>query len=158
MTQMTRIIAFSLVALAVFAGAAQAKVKPEILGISLEMRREAAQARLKALGELQKDDRKRQEVWAIKDPRISHLLIGYDDENRVRYVTAIARTDGPRIRYQEIADLKVAQRGVNQGNYRFTWEIPERRGQLAFVVIALGRDPNFLESYSIKKVQDKEID
>jgi hypothetical protein len=147
-----------LVALAGLASAAQAKMKPEIMGISLEMGREAAQARLKTLGQLQKEDRKRQEVWAIKDPRISHLLVGYDNDNRVRYVTAIARTDGPHIRYREIAELKNAQRGNYQGNYRFTWEIPERRGQFAFVVIAHGRDPNFLESYSIKKVADEEID
>jgi len=159
MTRIKRILSLGLfVALAGLASAAQAKVKPEIMGISLEMGREAAQARLKALGQLEKEDRKRQEVWAVKDPRISHLLVGYDGENRVRYVTAIARTDGPRIRYQEIAKLKSAQRSNYQGNYRFTWEIPERRGQFAFVVIAHGRDPNFLDSYSIKKLADEEVD
>src|SRR5689334_7452809 len=147
-----------LLALAGLAGAAQAKMKPEIMGVALEMSREAEQARLKAIGQLEKEDRRRQEVWAIKDPRFSHLLVGYDADYRVRYVTAIARTDGPRMRYQEVADLKSAQRLNNQGNYRFTWEIPERRGQFAFVVIALGRDPNFLDSYSIKKVGEKEVD
>ena len=140
------------------AAAVQARVKPEIMGVALDMSREAAQSRLKAIGQLEKEDRKRQEVWAIKDPRISHLLVGYDADYRVRYVTAIARTDGPRMRYQEVADLKSAQRRNNQGNYRFTWDIPERRGQFAFVVIALGRDPNFLDSYSIKKVGEKEVD
>src|ERR1051326_7337411 len=152
MTRIKRIPLVLLLALAGLAGAAQAKVRPEIMGVSLEMNREAAQARLKALGQLEKEDHRRQEVWAIKDPRISHLLVGYDADYRVRYVTAIARTDGPRMRYQEVADLKSAQRLNSQGNYRFTWEIPERRGQVAFVVIALGRDPNFLDSYSIKKV------
>src|SRR5690349_18017380 len=138
--------------------AAQARVKPEIMGVALDMSRDAALARLKSLGQLEKEDRKRQEVWAIKDLRISHLLVGYDADYRVRYVTAIARTDGPRMRYQEIADLKSAQRLNSQGNYRFTWEIPERRGQFAFVVIAHGRDPNFLDSYSIKKVGEEEVD
>jgi len=69
-----------------------------------------------------------------------------------------ARTDGPRMRYQEVADLKSAQRLNSQGNYRFTWEIPERRGQFAFVIIAHGRDPNFLDSYSIKKIEEKDVD
>ena len=147
-----------LLALAASAGVAQAKVRPEIMGVALEMSREAALARLKSIGRLEKEDRRRQEVWAIKDPRISHLLVGYDADYRVRYVTAIARTDGPRMRYQEIADLKSAQRLNSQGNYRFTWEIPERRGQFAFVVIAHGRDPNFLDSYSIKKVGEEEVD
>jgi len=147
-----------LVALAAMAGAAQAKARPEIMGVALEMSREAAQARLKAIGQLEKDDRRGQEVWAIKDPRFSHLLVGYDADHRVRYVTAIARTDGPRMRYQEVADLKSAQKLNSQGNYRFTWEIPERRGQFAFVIIAHGRDPNFLDSYSIKKIEEKDVD
>src|SRR5689334_7240268 len=138
--------------------AVQARVKPEIMGVALEMSRDAALARLKSIGQLEKEDRRRQEVWAIKDPRISHLLVGYDADYRVRYVTAIARADGPRIRYQEVADLKSARRLNSQGNYRFTWEIPERRGQFAFVVIAHGRDPNFLDSYSIKKAGEKEVD
>lgn len=147
-----------LLVVAALAGAAQRSVKPEIMGVSLEMNREAAQPRLKALGQLEKEDRKRQEVWAIKDPRISHLLVGYDAENRVRYITAIARSGGPGIRYQEIAELKSAERLNYQGNYRFTWQIPERRGRFAFVVIAHGRDPNFLESYSIKKSTEEEVD
>src|ERR1043165_4469865 len=117
-----------LLALAASAGVAQAKVRPEIMGVALEMSREAALARLKSIGRLEKEDRRRQEVWAIKDPRISHLLVGYDADYRVRYVTAIARTDAPRIRYEEIADLKSARRAVVQGNHKFTWEIEGRRG------------------------------
>ena len=147
-----------LLALAAMSGAAQAKVRPEIMGVALEMSRAAAQARLKAIGQLEKDDRRGQEVWAIKDPRFSHLLVGYDAESRVRYVTVIARTGGPRMRYQEVADLKSAQRLNSQGNYRFTWEIPERHGQFAFVVIAHGRDPDFLDSYSVKKIEEKDVD
>jgi hypothetical protein len=140
------------------AAAVQARVKPEIMGVALDMSHEAAQSRLKAIGQLEKEDRKRQEVWAIKDPRISHLLVGYDADYRVRYVTAIARANGPRMRYQEVANLRSAQRLNNQGNYRFTWEIPERRGQFAFVVIAHGRHPNFLDSYSVKRISEEEVD
>ena len=156
---MTRLFAVGLlVALVAVESAVQAKVRPQIMGISLEMSREAAQARLKAIGRLEKEDRKRQEVWAIKDRRVSHLLVGYDAEYRVRYVTAIARADGPRIRYAEVANVKTAQRLSNQGNYRFTWEVPARRGQFAYVLIAHGRDPQYLDSYSIKKVSEEEID
>jgi hypothetical protein len=157
---MTRVFSLALLVALVALGSAtvHAKVRPEIMGISLEMSREAAQARLKAIGQLEKEDRKRQEVWAIKDRRISHLLVGYDAEYRVRYVTAIARTDGPRIRYAEVANLKTAQRLNNQGNYRFTWEVPARRGQFAYVMIAHGRDPQYLDSYSVKKVSEEEID
>ncbi len=128
------------------------------MGVALGMSRDDAVARLKSLGSLEKEDRKRQQVWAIKDPRISHLLVGFDPDFRVRYVTALARVGGPRIRYREIADLKSAQQAQNQGNYKFTWEIEARRGQAAYLIIAHGRDPQYLESYSVKTLDQREID
>jgi hypothetical protein len=124
------------------------------------MSREAALARLKAIGRLEKEERKRQEVWAVNDARVSHLLVGYDTEYRVRYVTAIARAGGPRIRYQDVVDVKHAQRTNNQGNYKFTLEVDARRDRFAYVTIAHGRDPQYLESYSVKRIDpnEKEID
>ena len=142
----------------VLVSAATARPRPQIMGISLEMTRDDARARLKSIGSLEKEDRKRQEVWAVKDPRISHLLIGYDADYRVRYVTAIARADGPRIRYQEVADLKSAQRTVVQSNHKYTWEVESGRGQPAFIIIARGHDPQYLDSYSVKKADQEEID
>ena len=148
----------TLATLTTSASSAYVKLRPEIMGIALGMSRDEARARLNSIASLEKEQRKRQEVWAVKDPRISHLLVGYDADYRVRYVTAIARTGGPRIRYTEIADLKTAHTEHNQGNYRFTWEMTERRGQFPFVMIAHGRDPQYLDSYSIKKLDEKEID
>ncbi len=147
-----------LLVIGVLVSAAAARPRPEIMGISLEMNRDNARARLKSIGSLEKEDRKRQEVWAVKDSRISHLLVGYDADNRVRYVTAIARTDGPKIRYQEIADLKSAKSSHTSGNHKFTWEIEERRGKEAFILIARGHDPKYLDSYSVKKADQEEID
>ena len=155
---MKRLLSLSfLLVISVLVSAAPARPRPEILGISLDMKRDTALARLKSIGSLEKDAGKRQEVWAIKDPRISHLLIGYDMDNRVRYVTAIARTDGPRIRYHEIADVKSAQRSETPGSHKFTWEIEERRGE-SFILIARGRDAQYLDSYSVKKKDQEEID
>ena len=149
-----------LLVLTVPAFAAEAKAKPEIMGVSLSMSRDAAEARLKTIGRLERKERKRQEVWAVNDPRISHVLIGYDTDYRVRYITAIARAGGPRIRYQEVVDIKHAQRTNTQGNYKFTLEVSARRGQFAYVTIAHGRDPQYLDSFSLKRVdpKEKEID
>jgi hypothetical protein len=157
---MRRLLTLCLVLLGVgvLASAAPSKPRPEIMGIVLGMSRDSAQARLKSMGNLEKEARKRQEVWAIKDPRVSHLLVGYDTDFRVRYVTAIARANGPRIRYDEVADIKNAQRVNTQGNYKFTWQVPARSGQFAYLLIAHGRDPQYLESYSVKKLEQKEID
>ena len=146
-----------LLVISVLVSAAAARPRPEIMGISLDMKRDDAVARLKSIGSLEKEARKRQQVWAVKDARISHLLVGYDADGRVRYVTAIARTDGPRIRYQEVADLKSAQRSVTPGNHKFTWEIEGRRGG-SFILIARGHDAQYLDSYSVKKKDQEEID
>ena len=142
----------------VLVSAAPARPRPDIMGISLEMSHDDALSRLQLIGSLEKEDRKRQEVWAVKDSRISHLLVGYDADYRVRYVTAIARTDGPRIRYQEIADVKSAQSSNTPGNHKFTWEVESRRGKAAFIIIARGHDPQYLDSYSVKKADQEEID
>lgn len=147
-----------LVVIGISVSAATARPRPEILGISLDMTHDDARARLQSIGSLEKEDRKRQEVWAVKDSRISHLLVGYDADYRVRYVTALARTDGPRIRYQEVADLKSAQHANIPNNHKFTWEVEERRGQPSFIIIARGHDPQFLDSYSVKKADQEEID
>ncbi len=158
---MKRVVTASLLLLAVLSAAATAVAKepsPEIMGIRLGMSRDTAHTRLQAIGSLEKEERKRQEVWLLKDPRISHLLVGFDPDFRVRYVTAIARPGGPHIRYEEVADVKRAQRVNNQGNYKFTWEVPARRGQPAYLVMAHGRDPQYLETYSIKRVDQKEVD
>lgn len=147
-----RIATLCLLVAAVVAHAAAGQPRPEIMGISIGMSRDNAHTRLKALGSLEKETRKRQEVWILKDPRVSHLLVGYDTNFRVRYVTAVARTGGPRIRYEEFADVKTAQRTNTQGNYKFTWEVSAQRDQPAYIVIAHGRDPQYLDSYSIKKL------
>ena len=125
------------------------------MGISLGMSRTDARARLESIGSLDRETRKRQEIWTIKGGRISHLLVGYDPEFRVRCVTAIARTDGPRIRYQDVADLKSAQREQNQGNYKLTWQIAARSGHSAYLLIAHVHDSQYLESYSVKKIDGK---
>jgi len=155
---MKRLLSLSLLlVISALVSAAPARPRPEILGISLDMKRDVALVRLKSIGSLEREARKKQEVWAVKDARISHLLVGYDMDDRVRYVTAIARTDGPRIGYHEIANVKSAQRSDTPGNHKLTWEIEERRGE-SFILIARGHDAQFLDSYSVKKKDQEEID
>jgi hypothetical protein len=131
---------------------------PEVLGIRLSMSQKDAHARLKGKGKLEKEERKRQEVWALSDRRVSHLIVGFDADYRVRYVTAIARTVGPRIRYSEVGDLKTAEESNNQGNYKFTWRVEARAGHSAYLVVAHGHDPLHLDSYSIKRLDAEEVD
>ena len=156
---MKRIVIISLVLVVVVGVSAiffAASPPPEIMGVSIGMSQAAARGRLQSIGSLQRETRKRQEVWAVKDDRISHVLVGYDPELRVRYVTALARKDGQRIRYDDVADLSDAQREENQGNYKLTWQIAARSGHVPYIMIAHGHDSQFLDSYSVKKIDQEE--
>lgn len=70
----------------------------------------------------------------------------------------IARTDGPRIRYEEVADVKSAQQSHTGNDHKFTWEVAARRGRFGYILVARGHDPVYLESYSVKKIDGEEID
>ena len=158
---MKRVVTISLVLCVVVGVSAiffAATPPPEIMGVSIGMSQADARARLQSIGALERETRKRQEVWTIRNDRVSHLLVGYDPELRVRYVTAIARADGPHIRYEEVADLDHAQREGNQGHYRLTWQIAPHSGDAAYVMIAHGHDSSFLDSYSVKKLDQQEED
>ncbi len=54
-------------------------------------------------------------------------------------------------------DVKIAPQTNNQGNYKFTWEVAAKRQQPAYLVMAHGRDPQNLDSYSVKKVDNEVI-
>jgi hypothetical protein len=146
----------SLVALATSTTAAVAAAAPrnDVLGLRLEMSKEAVHRRLAKIGRFEREERGRQEVWTLlNDPRFTSLLVGYDREYKVRYVTAIAREEGSRrMRYSEVAPLKEARVENANGVYRrYTWEVEPGKKRAGYFLFAEGRDPEYLKSLSIKR-------
>lgn len=138
--------------------AAQSKTKEpprDILGIRIGMSADDAHKRLEKLGRLDREERKRQEVWVLADdPRFSHLLLGFDQDGGVRYVTALAR-DARQVRYSDVLDTKRAKVTSGVRNYHYTWEVAARDRRPAYQVMAQGSDPDYLSSYSLKKLNDR---
>lgn len=65
---MKKLLSLSLLlVISVLVSAASARPRPEIMGISLDMKRDKALARLKSIGSLETETQKRQEVWAVRD-------------------------------------------------------------------------------------------
>ncbi|HEV7891072.1 MAG TPA: hypothetical protein VGP08_10545 [Pyrinomonadaceae bacterium] len=126
--------------------------RPEILGVRLGMSREEAHARLQAIGKLEKEERRQQEVWRLDgDPSYSHLMVAYDKEHAsVRYVTAVANEQGRRVHYSDVVSLDGARLDSTQGSRTYTQEFPERAGRPGFVAKAIGTDPAYLKYYSVK--------
>lgn len=135
-----------------FTSAAAQSLRRDVLGLRLDISQQAVHSRLKKIGNLEREERGRQEVWTLKnDKRFSSLLVGYDKEYKVRYVTAIARGGGQRMRYTEIAPLKSARAENTSVSYSYTWEVKPGKNRRGYYLIAMGRDPQFLTSISIKR-------
>lgn len=128
----------------------------EILGISLGMKKPKAQKRLEKIATFERNDRRRQEIWKLKDNRqYSHILLGYDADLRIRYVTAVADEQGERVRYSDVADIDQAKQDGEPkiNNYNYVWEVKSRgKNRPHFIASARGRDPQYLSTYSIKKL------
>jgi hypothetical protein len=140
--------------LATATSTASAAPRSDVLGLRLEMNKEAVHQRLAKVGRFEREERGRQEVWTlVNDERFASLFVGYDREYKVRYITAIAR-EGVKhpMRYREVAPLKDARAENANGVYRrYTWEVKPSAKRAGYFLIAEGRDPEYLKSFSIKR-------
>ena len=135
-----------------------AELRRDILGISLSMPKADAQKRLQEIGKFVRDERKRQEIWEVRDERFSHVIVGFDAKETLRFVTAVAREDkeAKRPRYTEIGDVQKARQAGDPAikNFNYEWAVPAAEGAPEMLIIARGRDPEFLTTYSLKRIGD----
>ena len=131
----------------------------QILGIQLGMTEEKVHERLKAIGTLVRKEEKRQEAWQIRDPSFSHLIVGFNKDAKLRYVTAVAREDkdAKRVPYDRIGDLKKARQAGDPkvNNFNYQWDLPADKANPHMLVIAIGRDPKLLATYTLKSLEEK---
>src|SRR6266850_3128391 len=149
-------IILSLAALAAQNVSAPAKIPaPEILGVRLATPYAAAHAQLAKLGQLKKED-EGQEVWALLgDEHYQFLIVGFDAERKVRYVTAIADAGGTPVRFEDIGEVSSATRTGQPGNLTFTWKADDPKTKLEYLAIAKGKDAQRLSSLSVKRLGAK---
>lgn len=118
----------------------------DILGIRLGMPRDAVRSSLQGVATLEREERRRHEVWTIAaDPRYASLIVGYTPEWNVRFVTAVAKPGGVAVRYDEVLDVATADHRAAGTTHTWTW----RTGTPQYYVIAIG-GPERLEYLSIK--------
>ena len=130
----------------------------QILGIRLRMTEQSVHERLKAMGTLLRKEEKRQEVWQIRDASFSHLIVGFNKENRLRYVTAVSREDkdAKRVSYDQIGDLKQAKQAGDPkiNNFNYQWDLAADKINPHMQAIAIGRNPKLLTTYTLKSLED----
>ena len=131
-----------------------AEVTPltDILGVRLGMSRDAVHSDLAAVARLEREERRRHEIWTLSDdPRFASLIIGYTKEWNVRFVTAVARPNGAAVRYADILDLGAATHKSAGQTHTYTW-MPTVTGRPPYSVIAIG-GPSRLDYLSIEHDQ-----
>jgi hypothetical protein len=125
---------------------------PEILGIRLGMAYPQAHSRLTQIGQFKNKD-EGQEVWTLRsDPHYQTLIVGFDRERRVRYVTALANPRGEAVDYSDLGDVRTATSSGGPGNLVVSWKNEDRRSHFEYLAIAKGSDPHRLLSYSVKRL------
>lgn len=139
----------------VFAG----ELKRDLLGVHFAMTKDEVRGRLEQIGTIVRDERKRHEIWQVRDNTFSHVIVGFDKDEDLRFVTAVARADAEahRIRYCEVADLQAARQAGDPlvNNFNYEWDLHSNHQHPRTLVIARGRDANFLETYSLKKLDER---
>lgn len=134
--------------------AAAIDLPKDILGVSVGMNREPAQNRLKEIGKLLREDKGKQEVWVLKENlQYGHLAVGYNAENRIQFVTAIAKPNGETgVKPEQIAALNTAKSEINGPNYRYSWEAAARENNPAYSIIVQGNQPESVSLYTMTAV------
>jgi hypothetical protein len=131
---------------------------PEILGIRLGMAYPQAHSRLTQIGQFKNRD-EGQEVWTLRsDPHYHVLIVGFDRERRVRYVTVLANPKGEAVDYSDLGDVRTATSSGGLGNLVFTWKSKDQKKHIDYLAIARGSDPHRLLSYSVKRLGVKTED
>ena len=128
------------------AAAAEAPAVSDILGVKLGMSRDEVRSGLAPRAGLEREERRRHEIWTLRDdPRFASLIIGYTKEWNVRFVTAVARPEGKPVRYEEVLDLAQASLKTAGQLRTYTWIT----GTPPHTIIAVG-GPSRIDYLSIE--------
>lgn len=143
-----------LLAAAVACATAAVSVR-DLFGVRPGMRRTAVHQKLGAIGKLVREERKRQEAWEVHgDPRYQGAIVGYDREWRVRFVTAVAKDNGERVRYAGVVDLGQAKHETDGRTHTYRWTPPHAR----YSIVAIGTDPEVLTYLTLRANRIEEED
>lgn len=132
----------------------QAQTKPDVLGLEIGMNKENAVKRLQTIGKKERNERKGQEIWNLSgDPRYSYIIVAFNKENNIRFITAKAREGGKPIRYSDVINIKKARQDGTVNNYKYVVEVPSHGKELGYRIVARGQHKDYLTYYSIEEFE-----
>jgi hypothetical protein len=137
------------------------KLPTDIRGIRLEMTKEDAHKRLNEIAGAKQDAAKGQEVWKLKaDPNFDNIMLGYDKEGRVKYITTTVDKDSAknkkRVRFAEIGDLAQAKKESVGHINKYMWDVEASNNMPEHQVYTYGEDEEYLLHFSLARRMEKE--
>jgi len=99
----------------------------DLLGVRIGMSKDEAQKSLEQVAVFTREERKRQQLWKLKqDPHFVDLAIGYDENERFRYITAFTEKKSGKkpMLFSSVGDLTKAKAEIVVPHHRYIWEIP----------------------------------
>jgi len=129
----------------------------DLLGLLVNEPRPAAEQRLNDIGKLERTESGRQEVWTLtNDPRFSAVAVGFDKQDRVRYITAFVdkAKATERVAFSSIGDVSKAKAEILPPHYRYIWQVKGPNEALSYVVNVYGDDPNYATIYTLSRPID----
>ncbi len=125
----------------------------EILGIHVGMLQDEVVARLLKMGELVErkaepagKELEMKQLWNLRDPRFSSLIVRFDSHDKLKWITAYAREGGPSQLYSDVGDTSL---GRLAGRYIYTWKLEAQDSRPASVLTARGTSPERFSSMSL---------
>lgn len=124
----------------------------DILGVSIGMNKTEVEQHLREVGQLERLESKHQEVWALpENTRYSRVALGYDGDDKIRYITAFARhqENVTQIKYEDFGDMKTARQNVFLAGKEYVWEVPAQNDKPGYFIIIRGNDPTYAVTASL---------
>ena len=129
-------------------------VATEVLGLHPGMSDIEVRERLQKIGEVVRGQDLLKQTWKLRDKRYGYLVLRYDENWRMHWVTAFAREGGRRVRYGDIGDLSLA---THTGQHFYSWIVPANSGAGSWTVVARGSGPRYVESISISTAMRQDL-
>ena len=134
--------------------AAANKTPTDVLGLYPGMSDLEVQSRLGKIGEVVRGKDRLKQTWKLKDPRYEYLVLRYDEEWKMHWVTVFARERGRPVRYRDVGDLALA---THTGQHFYNWTVPARSGVGTWTVTARGAGSRYVESISIATAMRQDL-
>ena len=142
-------ICVAVLCLSSYASAQIAPAPATLFGLHIGQPAAQVQAALAGHATFQREE-ERQQIWqVVDDPAMQYLIIGFDRDRQVRYVTALAKQDGTAMHCAPLGDQATATKSISSGAIELRKDLEEAGQDLT--IIARGSSPDHLASCSIKK-------